>query len=156
MTENINSDAARAIAEHFLNETGRAMMERDFATFMDHVALPHRISHFDSSFEMTDVDAVRESFHLICDEFVKMALTDIVRTCLSATLVDPHRVHFSHMTHLMIGNIHAKPPYPCFTQGIYRDNRWQMIASDYAFDPESNQAKFMKLSAHNGPEGASE
>ena len=116
------------------------MLTGDFGTFEKHVAPPYRVSFFDKNFEYKNLTTLKLGFDSVCDDLEKMVITDFIRICISAALIDDSTIHFSHMSHLISHGTLVKPPYPCFTQGKLLDGSWKMTSSDYAFDPESPTA----------------
>jgi hypothetical protein len=138
---------ALGIAVDLLDRTGRAMMTRDFDRFAGCYNLPHRISNFDEEYLITDPAALHRGFDKVSDELAMLGVTDLVRDCIAAERIDTDTVHFAHVSHLMAGARRVKPPYPCFSVVRWIAGRWLLVATDYAIEAESGQARAMKLAA---------
>lgn len=136
-----------AIANDLLDRSGRAMMTRDFDLFAGCVTLPHKVSNFDESFVISDHAALQRGFDKVCDALLIQAVTDLVRDCIAAEIVDTETLHFAHISHLMAGAQRVRPPYPCFSVVRRIGGRWYLAATDYALDARSGQARAMKQAA---------
>jgi len=140
---------AMEIAKAMLEQTGKAMMEGDFDTFVTFISLPHVIQTFEGSHQLKSRADVSVIFEGLQQNFADRRVTDMVRRCIAARFVGPMTIEATHETRLLSGNQIISGPYPSFAILRCVENEWKIGHSQYAVNNDGDQSDALLGKGHH-------
>ena len=137
-----------------LEKTGKALLSGDFETFEWCFALPHTIDTPDRKTTLKTQSALRLMFFKVVADYRDRNVTDIIRFCEVAEYKDLTTIEATHISHMMSGSQRVIEPYPGFSVIKHIDGRWQLTATQYAVDNETNVGRALKDWDHDADSAA--
>lgn len=129
------------IAQHVLEATGRALMQRDFDRFRPFFLLPQTVTTAGKRVELATSDDLKAAFFNMCDHFETIGVTELRRTCIAAEFRGPDEIASTHESIVRCGENVALPPYPVYSVMKRVGDAWLVAGSDYMLDDDHPQAR---------------
>ncbi len=133
--------SAKVVSEQLLEETGNALLNRDFESFAKAFHVPQTVTTYDRTIELETVDDLRRVFEQMCTSFESLSVTDYVRECVAAEFKSKTVIETTHVSHLIRNGTHVMPPYPVYSTLEMKDGRWKVSGGAYAVDQDTGQAR---------------
>ena len=133
---------AREISEDLLCRTGQALMNGDFAQFMQCFALPQEMDTLDGRRMISSEQGMQEMFDGVRAYFSEKGVTELARVCVEASFLSPDTIATTHKSRLLNGVTLIQDPYPAYAIVKQMGAQWKITFSQYAIldEPEHNQA----------------
>lgn len=116
------------ILEAYLGRVAEAVMQDDFETYADHVALPFVLVTDVTTLVVKDLAELEHGFEAFVEMLQSQGVTDYLRVVESAVLSDDGLVTGRYVSHLLRGDA---PVVPAFRSRIglrLQDDRWRAVS----------------------------
>ncbi|CUH80904.1 hypothetical protein [Tropicibacter naphthalenivorans] len=124
-------DTALDIAQLSLDETGEALLTRNFDLFARHYTTPFTISTEAGMQLRPTMAELRTGFEAASDHYASLGVDRLVRNVDVAVFDGPDRLRFVHVSHLYAGDDLVRPPYPNFTVMERRGDGWKTVSTQH-------------------------
>ena len=146
------SQPPHAISQDLLDRSGQAYLSGDFDAFAACFALPHRITTFEGTVIVPDLDGLHDIFQSMRDYFADNRLTDIVRPCIDAAFVDDDTIAAAHESRYLSGDRLIQRPAVCLSTIRRLDGVWRVAEGQYAIqDADSHVRALMQPRRRSAP-----
>ena len=130
-----------------LETTGRALMTGDFELFAGCFAYPQELQTFIGRRILRTEEDLNDVFRAVRTHYMKLGVTELVRTCVEAAYKDDNTIEAVHETRLLSGTTIVQAAFPVMSTLRYIDGRWQVKGTTYAMpsDEDSNNSLLGRL-----------
>lgn len=134
MTSQVKNTEAEGIADDLLYRTGRALVLGDVENVHDCFVLPQVMETLEGARLVREPEDVRRVFEGVRAYFAENNVTDIVRTIVEATFLEPGVIESVHASRLMQPDGQVfRNPYPVYSRlDLCDDGVWRIALSNYA------------------------
>lgn len=132
---------AKAIAAHALEETGQALLDRDFDRFAPFFALPQTLATPAGGRKMETLEDLRSAFDGICAFFASSGVISLDRRVETAFFDGADVIRYTHATRLVRKGAPEESPYFCQSVMQRGPSGWKVTDSQYALGERDDHAR---------------
>lgn len=122
----------KKLVQDLLDHSGRALLNNDFAQFTTSFHLPFESETFDGKQELGTTEQLRNLFDQGRACFLRMGVTEMMRTVVEAELKTPACIVSTHVTRFANHMQLAPYSFPVFCVIKKIDGHWGVTRSEFA------------------------